>query len=951
MILKKAVLDGTGKPNDSSAILGLKIVGGRMTEAGNYAAYITKVKHGSIADTVGHLRAGDEVVEWNGRSLQGATFEEVCDIILESKQEPQVELIVHRNKSTGEVPTGADNLYDAHKDFGHIKDVVGTTRLNQPSLKITSPESPTQANAKRNTMQVSGRIQVKLWYEKRSFELIITIINAIDLPPTNNGKCRNPYSKIYLLPDRSEKSKRRTKTVQNTNEPNWDQTFMYCPVTPEDFAEWMIEITVWDFDRIGASEFLGEVLIDLTSASLTDEPYWYQLSNHDNTSLPLPSSSPRNKTSKDPHDVRYQQARGVSDIAECDFCDDSIGVVGGATLDTADAGRRRSSGTCAAETLDVPERVQRSKSPVLDSSRQRMRSRSPAPDRGKRSRSPTLEQPQRSRSPAPDRGQRSRSPAPDRNHRSRSPAPDRGQRSRSPAPERIQRSRSPEAQESDQSQGHHSRPPASHHRVPDSVHRSLSPTDCQLATTNTPARMAAMTVSSTPSPKKRQLPAIPVEAQKASRDKVTQELEERARVMKQRIFRHIAGSTVPHSDGEGSRQSRDSRSRSRDRRVEQEYEYRLGRDFDRSYQHRRRKELCDDDVQSDASETSDVSEVSKVSTLSLRSTQSERPRKFSEFTSRMESRSTPMPARKVSSTRNVSNDSQEFEKADTSFEKTDGSQSDSAVSSSITEGRNRRRASITHKVATFVGLHKRSSSATQLDGKKKSTFQRSVEVIPTIDGSHMFKQGSRESTDGSISSDSGSILWLPPGMRLGTEGPFGDFVEGLGPAQLVGRQVLGSACLGEIQLGLYDRKGRLEVEVIRARGLLAKPGAKILPAPYVKVYLIDGKHCLEKQKTTIARRTLDPLYQQQLLFTQPYTGKILQLTVWGDYGRMDRKVFMGVAQILLDQLDLSKMGIGWYKLFTSSSLVGNHSSTGTLATSRKGSITSLDSGYNNSTKT
>ena len=38
--------------------LGLKIVGGRMTDAGSYAAYITKVKKGSIADTVGHLRAG-----------------------------------------------------------------------------------------------------------------------------------------------------------------------------------------------------------------------------------------------------------------------------------------------------------------------------------------------------------------------------------------------------------------------------------------------------------------------------------------------------------------------------------------------------------------------------------------------------------------------------------------------------------------------------------------------------------------------------------------------------------------------------------------------------------------------------------------------------------------------------------------------------------------------------
>jgi len=39
-------------------ISGLKIVGGRRTEAGQFGAFITKVKKGSIADTVGHLRRG-----------------------------------------------------------------------------------------------------------------------------------------------------------------------------------------------------------------------------------------------------------------------------------------------------------------------------------------------------------------------------------------------------------------------------------------------------------------------------------------------------------------------------------------------------------------------------------------------------------------------------------------------------------------------------------------------------------------------------------------------------------------------------------------------------------------------------------------------------------------------------------------------------------------------------
>lgn len=47
------------------------------------------------------LISGDEVIEWNGRSLKDATFEEVYDIIFESKHEPQVELVVQRNLDIG----------------------------------------------------------------------------------------------------------------------------------------------------------------------------------------------------------------------------------------------------------------------------------------------------------------------------------------------------------------------------------------------------------------------------------------------------------------------------------------------------------------------------------------------------------------------------------------------------------------------------------------------------------------------------------------------------------------------------------------------------------------------------------------------------------------------------------------------------------------------------------
>lgn len=54
-----------------------------------------------------------------------------------------------------------------------------------------------------------------------------------------------------------------------------------------------------------------------------------------------------------------------------------------------------------------------------------------------------------------------------------------------------------------------------------------------------------------------------------------------------------------------------------------------------------------------------------------------------------------------------------------------------------------------------------------------------------------------------------------------------------------------------------------------------------LTAPYVKVYLVSGKKCIAKAKTATARRTLDPLYQQQLAFREPFQGCILQVMVVG----------------------------------------------------------------------
>uniref|UniRef100_A0A8C2IE95 Regulating synaptic membrane exocytosis 1 n=1 Tax=Cyprinus carpio TaxID=7962 RepID=A0A8C2IE95_CYPCA len=620
-------------PREAGSLLGLKVVGGKMTESGRLGAFITKVKKGSLADIVGHLRAGDEVLQWNGKALPGATKKEVYNIILESQSAPQVEIVVSR--PIGDTPRLPGTSHPPLESSSSIDD---SQKMDRPSISVMSPTSP--GMLRDLPLVLPGQLSVKLWYDKVGHQLIVNVLQARELPPRPDGRPRNPYVKMYFLPDRSDKSKRRTKTVKKSAEPKWNQTFLYSHVHRRDFRERMLEITVWDQPRAQEeeSEFLGEILIELETALLDDQPHWYKLQTHDVSSLPLPQPSPclpRRHVHGDSPSKKLQRSHR---IIETDY-DDGITVV--------------SSGGERSSTLTVPERQAAIQ------------------------------------------------------HRSRSVSPHREDQCRArsrPAHVPMQREL--------QHGGHYS-----------------------------PAGTTLL------GRRGRQLPQLPAKSSS----------------------------------------------------IEQE----------------------------------------------------------------------------------------------ASSKKSKGSQ---------------------------------------------GTIQRSQETGMAVElQRNMSRQPSRESNNGSMNSYNSEGSPIFPAVRVETQ--FSDFLDGLGPAQLVGRQTLATPAIGDIQIGMVNKKGQLEVEVIRARGLIQKPGSKSLRAPYVKVYLLHNGAYVAKKKTKIARKTLDPLYQQTLQFEESPQGKVLQVIVWGDYGRMDHKSFMGVAQILLEELDLSSNVIGWYKLFPPSSLVDP-----TLASlTRRASQSSLDS--------
>ncbi|XP_041892134.1 regulating synaptic membrane exocytosis protein 2 isoform X12 [Corvus kubaryi] len=1190
ILLNKRLKDGS-VPRDSGAMLGLKVVGGKMTESGRLCAFITKVKKGSLADTVGHLRPGDEVLEWNGRLLQGATFEEVYNIILESKPEPQVELVVSR--PIGDIPRIPDST---HAQLESSSSSFESQKMDRPSISVTSPMSPGML---RDVPQfLSGQLSIKLWYDKVGHQLIVTILGAKDLPSREDGRPRNPYVKIYFLPDRSDKNKRRTKTVKKTLEPKWNQTFIYSPVHRREFRERMLEITLWDQARVREeeSEFLGEILIELETALLDDEPHWYKLQTHDVSSLPLPHPSPylpRRQLHGESPTRRLQRSKRISDSEVSDYdCDDGIGVV---------SDYRHNGRDLQSSTLSVPEQVMSSNHC----------SRSGSPHRGDsigrtRSWSPSVPPPQSRNADQGPRGSRS-TPAhyntlnrmdrhrviddhysPDReshyvtlprsrytqstDHHYRDVSQDHTmyplfcedairllrsrkmcrtysegayydlerrtrQERRVPnsyyddaayTPERwyngasswaddivngsaekygkvpiasrritcprieiqqpstdtdrsetvdifadeashsetelieeevrnceaadrepYQRSRSTEQRpvlERTNSRSRSTERPDSNliRSMPSLMTGRSAPPSPALPRSHPRTGSVQTSPSSTPvvGRRGRQLPQLPPKGtlERNNGDKEIESYEEVTWEDQQKKVNGTITDEKPllkkkhHSETEEAESSRRTNSEEKktdpengdtgamdveernrqmkmskykqvagsDSRLEQDYhsKYRSGRDPHRGSDNVSNKS-SDSDV-SDVSAVSRTSSASRFSSTSYMSVQSERPRgnmkirrtrdiegkkegglegdeqdevfpeegekeeeekakeqeinekgegqeatencdkeeikesghdekaqedqaeegkeDDSVFTSKMQSRQMAVSGKNMTKSTSISGEMY-------TLEKNDGSQSDTAVGT-VGGGSKKRRSSIGAKMVAIVGLSRKSRSTSQLSqteagGKKlRSTVQRSTETGLAVEMRNwMTRQASRESTDGSMNSYSSEGNLIFPGVRLAADSQFSDFLDGLGPAQLVGRQTLATPSMGDIQVGMMDKKGQLEVEIIRARGLVVKPGSKTLPAPYVKVYLLENGVCIAKKKTKVARKTLEPLYQQLLSFEESPQGKVLQIIVWGDYGRMDHKSFMGVAQILLDELDLSNMVIGWFKLFPPSSLV------------------------------
>uniref|UniRef100_A0A1I7XH62 C2 domain-containing protein n=1 Tax=Heterorhabditis bacteriophora TaxID=37862 RepID=A0A1I7XH62_HETBA len=753
--------------------LGLKVVGGRRSDTGRLGAFITRVKAGSVADTVGRLRAGDEVLEWNGQALQNATFDQVYEIISASKHESQVEIIVSRSSS---VPGG--------DDFLNVQ--IPARQLPNPQYFLTDPDmycSPSasplvpyhalshsqsaiipQMQAQlsprhRASMagyysdigvpfvpelsygrgQIFGRIELSLYFSHHDRQLTVTVERAIDLPPRPDGIPRNPYVKVFLLPDRRsvkgillhEKSRRQTAVLAEALIPVWSESFFYPGITESMLMERVLEVTVWDYDKYEANSFLGETLVDFTAVPLDGQPLLYTLVDMDDEN-PLRT-------------VRIFFVKKLNGISKAINTKQDI-------------------------MYDMLYNIRKAKYIKLFTflfflSR--------------------LEE--------------------DWNINNQSGyLSDHGYSQQQPAPRYRQR-----------------RP--------------------RSATAMRPMTAAEMSAS-----------------RMYNRNLPEQPYDESDGTPEARFPPSHLSSWFPPND------PRSPNGRLMMEAMQEQQGY-----------------------GSDGSETMSTHSAHSMPVV------------------RTINRRCPLP--------NGSSDLQETSLDNYITDDISAMNSGSTVKTSASSmNMEKRKKSM---ITRFIP----GRGAGGADGKRTG-FARSEEVgIPgnlSTDRlqTQIMKQASKDSTDSAHSDN-----WVP----VLPDGPLGTFVDNLGPGQVVGRQVLASPVLGEIQIGIMAGRSGIDVEIIRAKNLVVKPGVKINPAPYVKVYLMEGKMCVAKAKTNPVRKTTAPLFQQHLIFNDTPKRKMLQITVLGDYGRMERKTFMGIAQIRLDDLELGpEPVIGWYKLYHSSSLAG-----------------------------
>ena len=117
-----------------------------------------------------------------------------------------------------------------------------------------------------------GQVQLTLKYNHIKNRLLVNVERAYGLVSRDAASKTNPYARVYLLPDRSKRTRRQTAAFGGTLDPNFNARFEYV-IGLDQLRDRQLEVAI-KHNRIGlptrGKNIIGYAVISLDDVNLTD---------------------------------------------------------------------------------------------------------------------------------------------------------------------------------------------------------------------------------------------------------------------------------------------------------------------------------------------------------------------------------------------------------------------------------------------------------------------------------------------------------------------------------------------------------------------------------------------------------------------------------------------------------------------------------------------------------
>ncbi|CAN0053044.1 unnamed protein product [Lampetra planeri] len=145
--------------------------------------------------------------------------------------------------------------------------VRGRVRMGESDSDSERNSSSDEDDAGTRRAPTLGCLEFSLLYDQTGNMLHCTLLRARGLKRSHSGGHADPYVKLHLMPGASKANKLRSKTVKHTLNPEWNERLTYHGITDEDILKKTLQVSVFDQDRIGHNEFIGETRVALRRLS------------------------------------------------------------------------------------------------------------------------------------------------------------------------------------------------------------------------------------------------------------------------------------------------------------------------------------------------------------------------------------------------------------------------------------------------------------------------------------------------------------------------------------------------------------------------------------------------------------------------------------------------------------------------------------------------------------